>query len=121
MKDPQVFVREAAAEALGRRSALLKDSDKHVRSAASKVLGQQAALPNERFYDFLLKLDSKLFNNVYSDWLGRSFSDYLTWYVKGDKYSINLSEGGRDISFDQLQNVVQEAQVSSKVPILQQS
>ncbi|KAM3068307.1 hypothetical protein ACMFMG_009447 [Clarireedia jacksonii] len=132
LKDPDRYTREAAATALSNQSALpeeivqamvalLKDPDRYIRMAVSRVLGQQAALPEERFYYFLLKLDNQSFNNVYNDWLGRSFSDHLTWYIKGNNYRIYLPEGDRNIPFGQLQNAVQEARMSSKVPVLRQT
>jgi HEAT repeat protein len=133
LKDPHKDVRSAAVRVLNEQSALpeeiiqavvalLKDPKEHIRSAAVEILSRQSALPDRRAYYILLKLNSELFNNLYRNLLGRSFSDYLTWYIKGDKYSINLPEGGRDIPFNQLQqNAVQKAQASLKVPTLQQT
>ena len=56
-KDPDKDVRSAAAEALGRQSALpeavqavaalLKDPHDYIRSAAAGALGQQSALPDK--------------------------------------------------------------------------
>ncbi|KAH7176129.1 hypothetical protein EDB81DRAFT_771952 [Dactylonectria macrodidyma] len=134
LKDADSDVRCAAAEALSWQSALsepalnalmalLKDADWGPRHVAAEALGSQSALPalsDERFCSFLLIMDSQSFNNLYSVWLKRSFSDHLIWYIEGKKCRLNVPEGGRDVPFNQLihqlKSAVQKAQVSLKVP-----
>ncbi|KAH8649582.1 armadillo-type protein [Ilyonectria robusta] len=127
VKDPDSRVRSAAAGALCGQLALsepalealvvlMKDPDSDVRSAAAHASRRLSALSDGRFYSFLLAMDSQSFNDLYSVWLRRSFSDHLVWYVEGKNCRINMPEAGRDVPFDQLKSAVQEAQVSLKVP-----
>jgi hypothetical protein len=67
--------------------------------------------------DIILKIDSQSFNNLYGEWLRRSFSDHLTWYVEGTNVSIIMPEGSRKVPFDELKSRVQEAQTSLRVPL----
>ncbi|KAH7370292.1 armadillo-type protein [Rhexocercosporidium sp. MPI-PUGE-AT-0058] len=127
LKDPVWTVRSAAVGALERQStlpeeilqavvALLNDPEKEVRSVAAQVMDQLLALPDERFSSFLLKINSQSFNNLYRVWLGRSFSDHLTWYAEDKNYSITMSQGSRKVPLDQLERTVQEAQASLNIP-----
>ncbi|KAI0406345.1 armadillo-type protein [Xylaria palmicola] len=128
LKDPNLFIRKIVLYSLAHQSALpestlqsvstlLTDEDYQVRDTAANVLLiHLIALPPEKFYSFLLSIDSQSFNHLYRFWLRRSFYTQMTWYAEGEFAYIDTPKGCKRFPFDQLRSRVKEAQKSLAHP-----
>lgn len=114
-------IRSAALKIIGRQQVLpedivpdvvelMKDRNDEVRHAAVEAFCRMPALSDETFCSSLLDMDSKAFENLYYVWLGRSFSDHLTWCVEGENSTINLPERCCNVPFEQLKRKAYGAQ-----------
>jgi len=95
----------------------MKDRNDEVRHAAVEAFCRLPALSDETFCSSLLDMDSEAFGTLYYVWLGRSFSDHLTWCVEGENSTINLPERCCNVPFEQLKRKVYEAQKFLGAPL----
>ncbi|CAH0031463.1 unnamed protein product [Clonostachys rhizophaga] len=140
LKDPQPYVRFAAATMLDQQSVPLEDilinmiakrkarvrpgdpvGDAYYSTEEKQIFSRDISpylekISDKVFHSLLCKIDGMSFNILYDELLQRSFSDHLTWCVEGTKSRLVLTERTRIIEFKNLQGLVKEAQIFYKVP-----